>query len=81
MLNISASVDVLKGNGTLALSGRDLFNTMKRRSEISGESFMRIDEFQWRSRQIVLTFSYRLNQKGKKQGGRSEGYEGGGDDF
>jgi ferric enterobactin receptor len=78
----AASMDLLKGNGTLTLSVRDLFNTRRRRYVTEGENFYTEGNWQWRARQATLTFSYRLNQKkqrgrdGRRGGGE---YDGGGD--
>lgn len=81
-LDVAAALDVLNGKGTLTLSGRDLFNTRIRRSEINLPDYQEESFFQWRqTRQVIMTFSYRLNQS-KQRGGRGEG--GGredGDDF
>lgn len=75
----AASMDILKGNGTLTLSVQDLFDTRKRRYITTGSNFYTEGEWQWRSRQTTLTFSYRLNQKKQKsgQGSRGGDYEGG----
>lgn len=62
-IDLGLSRDVLKNNGTLTLSVRDLLNSRKRRSITEFEGLYSESEFQWRSRQIMLTFSYRLNQK------------------
>jgi outer membrane receptor protein involved in Fe transport len=70
--------DILKGNGTITISGRDLFNTRKRRSITETETLYSESEFQWRSRQVVLSFTYRLKQNKRQQ--RPMGDEGGGDD-
>ncbi len=81
-LNIGLAKDIFKGNGTLSLSVRDVFNSRKRRS-IIGEpdsDFFQESEFQWRERQTTLSLNYRLNQKKKRggnRGGRSGGEEGG----
>ena len=78
----AASMDVLKGNGTLTLSVRDVFNTRRRRYITEGANFYTEGDWQWRARQATLTFSYRLNQKKQrgKNGGRGEGdFEGGGE--
>ena len=73
-VDLGASMDVLKQNGTLTLSVRDLFNSRRRRSETFGEDFYSKSEFQWRSRQASLTLTYRLNQKKQRQRGeRGEG--------
>lgn len=76
-LDLGASIDVLKGKGTLTLSIRDLFNTRKRRRFSEGPNFDAYTEFQWRSRQATLTFNYRLNQKKKRGGRRGGDFEGG----
>lgn len=82
-LDIAAALDVLSGKGTLTLSGRDLFNTRIRRSEVNLPDYQEESFFQWRqTRQVILTFSYRINQS-KQRGGRGEGGGRGedGDDF
>lgn len=71
--DIGWSRDILKGNGTLTFNVRDIFNSRKRRGTSFGENFTNESEFQWRSRQINLTFSYRLNQK--KQRGKPSNFE------
>ncbi|SFR45841.1 Outer membrane receptor proteins, mostly Fe transport [Robiginitalea myxolifaciens] len=63
------SKDVLKGNGTITLSIRDVFNSRKRRSFTETEFFTSDSEFQWRVRQSLLSFVYRFNEQ-KKRGGR-----------
>jgi outer membrane receptor protein involved in Fe transport len=78
-LNIGASIDVLKGNGTLSFSAKDIFNTQQRRWVTFGEGFFAENEFQWQTRQFVLTFNYRINQKKKKEDKPNFGGEGGGD--
>jgi iron complex outermembrane receptor protein len=62
-LDIGASLDVLEGQGTFTLSGRDLFNTRRERRIIDQPDYQAESVFQWRqSRQAVLSFVYRLNQ-------------------
>ncbi len=65
-LNMGASIDVLKGNGTISFNASDIFNTRKRRSIDIGDNFYSEGEFQWRSRFFRLSFTYRINQS-KKQ--------------
>ncbi|MGB1205031.1 MAG: TonB-dependent receptor domain-containing protein [Chitinophagales bacterium] len=67
--------DVLNGNGTISFSARDILNTRKRRHFVETTDYYSELEFQWRSRQFLLTFNYRLNQKKKRGRG---GYGGGG---
>ncbi len=77
----AASMDILKGKGTLTLSISDLFNTRLRRYVTEGENFYVEGDWRWRARQTTLTFNYRLNQKKQRGGGRG-GYDGGdGGDF
>ena len=76
-LDIGMARDIFKGNGTLALSVRDVFNSRKWRSIIDEPDFFQDSEFQWRVRQITLSLNYRLNQK-KKRGGSRGGRGGGG---
>lgn len=68
--------DILKGNGTVTLSARDVFNTRRRRFVFETPTLYTEGEFQWRARQITLSFIYRLNQKKDRR--NSGGLEGGG---
>lgn len=77
-VDLGLSRDVLKKNGTLTLSVRDLFNSRKRRSIVESEGYYAESEFQWRARQIMLTFTYRLNREKDRNNGRSG--DGPGDD-
>ncbi len=80
--DLAISRDILKNNGTLTLSVRDLFNTRKWRYETILDDFYSKGNFQWRSRTVRLTLNYRLNQKkqrgrrGNRSGGDFEGGEG-----
>jgi outer membrane cobalamin receptor len=73
-LDLSASKDILNGKGTLVASVRDLLNTRKRRSITETENLYTESEFQWRSRQFLLSFTYRINQK-KKRGSRNKSFD------
>ncbi|QCX00164.1 TonB-dependent receptor [Aggregatimonas sangjinii] len=77
--NLAFSKDVIKDKATLSLNVSDLFNSRKRRSEIRTENIASYSEFQWRVRQINLSFLYRFNQKKNERGDRQRG--GGDDDF
>jgi len=78
-LDLSASKDILKKKGTISVNIRDVFNSRRWRSETITETFTRTDEFQWASRQFLLTFSYRFGTQTKQQR-RNAGGEGGGMD-
>ncbi|MFN3488903.1 MAG: outer membrane beta-barrel protein, partial [Emticicia sp.] len=69
--DLSASKDILKGNGTLNFSVLDVFNTRKFRSITEGTNFRTEGNSQFRRRQFNLTLNYRIKQnkgaaKGKK---------------
>jgi ferric enterobactin receptor len=81
-LDLAASKDVMKGNGTITLNFRDIFNTRRWKSTVYIEDELFADSnFQFRSGSLGAAFSYRLNQK-KGRGDRpSRGggeFEGGG---
>ncbi len=76
--DLGLAMDVLKGNGTLTFSAKDMLNSRRRRWEVDTPTLVSTNDFQWRSRQFVLSFSYRLNQK-KKRGGRGDRGGDGGD--
>ncbi|NJL74466.1 MAG: TonB-dependent receptor [Saprospiraceae bacterium] len=83
-LDVAASKDILKNRATLTLSVQDMFNSRRYRAETFGDGFYSNSDFQWRARQTVLTFSYRLNQDKKRARGRGEGggyYGGEGGEF
>ncbi|HZY24440.1 MAG TPA: outer membrane beta-barrel family protein [Bacteroidales bacterium] len=70
--------EVFKGKGSLAFNVRDVFNSRKRRSIIDSEGLYSRSENQFRSRQFVLTLTFRLNKDAKsKEDDRREdnGYE------
>ena len=71
-VDFGANKDILNNNGTLTFSIRDIFNS--RRYEGITETANRYEEsvFQWRTRQINLSFTYRINQKKQREGGRRE---------
>jgi outer membrane receptor protein involved in Fe transport len=75
------SMDVLKGNGTLVFSVRDLLNSRRRIWEVDIDGLQSRSEFQWRVRQFVVSFTYRLNQKKQRQRPERGAGEGGGEDF
>ena len=74
--NLAFSKEILKDKGTLSLNVSDLFNSRKRMSEIRTPNVFSDSEFQWRQRQINLTFAYRFNQKKNFSRDRSQGDRG-----
>jgi outer membrane cobalamin receptor len=80
-LNLAFSKDIMKDNGTITFNARDLLNSRKRKSITETETFFSDTEFQWRERQLLLSFTYRFNQKKKKERGQRNGGNGGDMDF
>ncbi|MBU2557727.1 MAG: TonB-dependent receptor [Bacteroidetes bacterium] len=70
--DFGASKDILKGQGTLTLSVRDIFSTRRWAFETFGEDFYSNSEFRWSTTTITLNFNYRINQQ-KKRNGQSRG--------
>ncbi|MEO9501643.1 MAG: outer membrane beta-barrel protein [Nonlabens ulvanivorans] len=77
-MNLAASKDIMGDDATISLNVSDLFNSRKRQSTTITDDFITDSEFQWRERQVNLSFVYRFNQK--KKNSRSNG-GGDGDDF
>lgn len=68
-------------NASISLNVSDIFNTRKRMSETRTENVFTYSEFQWRQRQITLSFQYRFNQPQNQRDGNRDGRNGGGDDM
>ena len=78
VLDIGLSTDLFNGNGTLVANVNDVFNTGVYRGITEGENFYSEGEYRRRFRQFTMNFTYRINQKKKRdRGGR--GRQGGGD--
>jgi hypothetical protein len=75
-VNLAFSKDILNENGTLSLNVSDLLNSRKRTSSSYTDNTISKSEFQWRSRQILLNFTYRFNQNKKRD--RSRSFDSGG---
>lgn len=82
-LDLALAKDILNGKGTISANVRDLLNTRKWRSitEIEEENYYAESSRQWAPRQLRVTFTYRLNQMKKREGGRGDRQGGGDDDF
>jgi len=66
-IDLGLSRDVLKGRATVTASVRDLLNSRKQRRIVESAGYYSQSEFQWRARQFVVTFSYRLNRSKEKE--------------
>ncbi|WBX72786.1 TonB-dependent receptor [Tenacibaculum pacificus] len=85
MTNLSFSKDILKDKASLVLNVSDLFNSRKRESityygNRENPSTIADGTFQWRERQISLSFTYRFNQKKKREKPSGQN-NGGGSEF
>ncbi|MFS4418558.1 TonB-dependent receptor domain-containing protein [Maribacter sp. 2307ULW6-5] len=76
-INLAIAKDVFKEKGTVTLNVSDLLNSRRRQSFTQTPTFTSESEFQWRERQINLSFIYRINQKKQRGEGRMRN---GGDD-
>ena len=73
-MDVGLEKDILKRKATVILSATDVFNTRFRRWIAEAPGFYSESRFQWRSRQLLLSFTYRINQeKKRKRGGRGDG--------
>ncbi|MCF0060763.1 TonB-dependent receptor [Dyadobacter chenwenxiniae] len=66
-IDLGFSKDILKGKATVTASVRDLLNSQKRRSIVENAGYYSRSEFQWRARQFLVTFAYRLNRSKEKE--------------
>lgn len=77
--DLAFSKDLFKDKASLAFRVSDVFNIRKRQSESFTPTFEGTSEFQWRERTFTLAFTYRFNQK-KKRNGRNGNMNGDFDD-
>tara|TARA_R110000850_G_C9996309_1_gene468353 strand:- start:83811 stop:86282 length:2472 start_codon:yes stop_codon:yes gene_type:complete len=79
-IDLAFSKDIINDNATISLNVSDLLNSRKRMSFTRGDGFTSDNEFQWRERQITMSFIYRFNQQ-KNQRDRERRQNGNGEDF
>ena len=72
-VDLALSKDILGDKGTLSMNVSDLFNGRKRTQLTTNDLFTRQSEFQWRQRQINLSFVYRFNQRKNEKPARQPG--------
>ena len=78
--NVAFSKDVLKDKATVALNVSDVFNSRKRITETNLPRVSSYSEFQWRVRQVNLSFTYRFNKQ-KNDRDKQQRREGGDEEF
>src|SRR5690606_17247334 len=61
--NLGFSKDFFNEKATLSLNVQDVFNSRKRITETFLENQNSYSEFQWRMRQVNVSFTYRFNRK------------------
>ncbi|WP_240642378.1 outer membrane beta-barrel family protein [Nonlabens xiamenensis] len=76
-VNLAASKDLFGDKATISMNVSDLFNSRRRESTTVTPQFISDSSFQWRERQINMSFIYRFNQKKS----RERGERGDDDDF
>ncbi|HET8837777.1 MAG TPA: outer membrane beta-barrel family protein [Flavobacteriaceae bacterium] len=79
-MDLALSKDIMDGDATVSVNVRDLLNSRKRNSTTLTDRFLSESEFQWRSRTINLSFTYRFNQPNKKRNSNEPQMEGGMDE-
>jgi len=66
--NLGFSKDVFKDKGTFALNVQDVFNSRKRKYDVTIPGVLNsYSEMQWHVRQINLSFTYRFNKQKEKE--------------
>lgn len=78
--DLGLTKEILNRKGMLMLNVQDLLNSRRFRYTTEVAESFQDSEFQWRSRQITLSFTYRLNQLAGRgdRGGRGNGERSGG---
>tara|TARA_R110002020_G_scaffold154714_6_gene335234 strand:- start:122512 stop:124992 length:2481 start_codon:yes stop_codon:yes gene_type:complete len=66
-IDLAFSKDIFNENATLSFNVQDLLNSRKRNQFTTNPNFVRDSEFQWRERQVNLSFIYRFNQQKNQQ--------------
>ncbi|HKL90414.1 MAG TPA: outer membrane beta-barrel family protein, partial [Allomuricauda sp.] len=65
-INLAFSKDFLNDNATISLNVQDLLNSRKRSSFTTTDFFEQNSDFQWRQRQLRVSFIYRINEQKKR---------------
>jgi hypothetical protein len=66
-IDLALSKEILNEQATVSLNVRDLLNSRKRDSYTLTDNYEQDSQFQWRQRQINLSFIYRFNQQKRQQ--------------
>ena len=79
--NLGFSKDFWKDNATASLNVQDLFNSRKRITETFLERQNSYSEYQWRTRQVNLSVTYRFNRKKNERENTPKREMDGGEEF
>src|SRR5690606_30015868 len=79
--DLALSKEILKDKASLSLNVNDIFNSRIRKSDTRTENVQTYSEFQWRERQITLSFQYRFNQPQNQRNRDGQRRMGGGEDM
>ena len=74
--DLAFSKDLFKDKASIALNVSDVFNTRKREMISRTSTFYSDSQYQWRQRTVSMSFTYRFNQKKKRQQGNRENGDG-----
>lgn len=72
-LDLAFSKDLFNDNATISFNVRDVFNSRRRIAFTETPLFTSQTEFQWRERQVTLSFVYRFNQQKNEREKRKNG--------
>ncbi len=80
MYSLDAGIggDIFKGKATITFNVRDILNSRKRRTIVNRDGYYSRSDFQWRSRQFMVTLSYRFNRQKQEREERDRGNDEGG---
>ncbi|AYN68288.1 TonB-dependent receptor [Euzebyella marina] len=79
-INLAFSKDLLNDKATISLNVQDLLNSRKRNGFTTTDFYEQDSEFQWRQREIRLSFIYRINEQKKRDRQNGRDYNGGDDE-
>ncbi|MDY8135523.1 TonB-dependent receptor domain-containing protein [Aquimarina sp. 2201CG5-10] len=80
-MNLAFSKDLFKEKASITFNVSDVFNSRKRKSISTTSTFISDSQFQWRERSFNLSFTYRFNQKKRKQRRQQGNFNGGDEEF
>ena len=70
----------MNDKATISLNVQDLLNSRKRNGFTTTDFYEQDSEFQWRQREIRLSFIYRINEQKKRDRQNGRDYNGGDDE-